>query len=393
LPRTSKFLLRTDRQVLSAPPPAGGKDRAQYRIKGAPGLVLRVTPSGAKSWGLWLRDPRTRRWRMVTIGTYPRMTLANACAEWKSRGGDPEELAQSRCPTTVRSLGETYITRYARPNKRSWRDDEAGLARDFYPKLGELRPSEITRLDVVELLNDIYDRGLNWAVSEGYLDTNPAQGVARRAKEEPRTRVLNAGELASLWCSLDSGTFEEATADVFRLQLLIGARIREVTGMARDELDLSGAIPIWTLPRARAKGGRDVVRPLPPLALRIVSRRMGALELGAQFLFPSAVDETKPLTARAPTHALRRAVASGKVDRTALPFTPHDFRRTCRTSLAELGVAETVAKKILGHAPPRSDVTASVYDQHAYLPEMYAALLAWERRLLTIVAASQRRAA
>jgi integrase len=279
----------------------------------------------------------------------------------------------------MRSLGETYITRYARPNKRSWRDDEAALARDVYPKLGELRPSEIARLDVVDLLNGIYDRGapvtanrtlalirkmLNWAVSEGYLDTNPAQGVAKRAKEEPRTRVLNAGEIANLWRSLDSGLFEEATADVFRLQLLIGARIREVTGMARDEVDLSGAIPIWTLPHARAKGGRDVVRPLPPLALGIVSRRLDAIERGAQFLFPSAIDGTKPLTARAPTNGLRRAAASGKIDRTASPFTPHDFRRTCRTYLAELGVTETVAKKILGHAPPKSDVTASVYDQH-----------------------------
>jgi integrase len=66
-------------------------------------------------------------------------------------------------------------------------------------------------------------------------------------------------------------------------------------------------------------------------------------------------------------------------------FTPHDLRRTCRTYLAKLGVNETVAKKILGHAPPRSDVTASVYDQHTYLPEMYRALELWERHLLAMV--------
>ena len=69
----------------------------------------------------------------------------------------------------------------------------------------------------------------------------------------------------------------------------------------------------------------------------------------------------------------------------AIGFTPHDLRRTCRTNLAKLGVPETVAKKILGHKPPRSDVTAAVYDQHDYLPEMLDALELWQRHLLAIV--------
>jgi hypothetical protein len=44
-----------------------------------------------------------------------------------------------------------------------------------------------------------------------------------------------------------------------------------------------------------------------------------------------------------------------------------------------------VAKKLLGHTPPRTDVTASVYDQYTYLPEMRRALVRWERKVGAIV--------
>jgi hypothetical protein len=66
------------------------------------------------------------------------------------------------------------------------------------------------------------------------------------------------------------------------------------------------------------------------------------------------------------------------------------MRRTCRTRWAQIGINEIVAKKLLAHIPPRSDVTASVYDQHSYLPEMRKALELWERHLLAIVMGGSR---
>ena len=174
--------------------------------------------------------------------------------------------------------------------------------------------------------------------------------------------------------------------------------------MLRTELDLDTAMPVWVLPGARAKAGRDVTRPLTPSALSIIHRRLDRSG-GSPYVFASPVDPSRPITARAPSNAVRRAGQAGRL-RSSTPaadhngaaaserldlwreagFRPHDLRRTCRTYLAKLGVSETVAKKILGHAPARSDVTASVYDQHSYLPEMRAALESWELRLLRIVA-------
>ena len=413
MPRTSDYLLSTDRQILGLRPPADGRDRAQFRIKGAPGLVLRVTTSGAKSWGLWLRDERQHRWRMLTLGRYPRMTLAAAFAEWKRLGAeaggdrDPFQVReQDKSAPTLRFIGNAYIQRHARPKKRSWEADQQNLVREVYPVLGNARADQIKKVELVSLLNTIHDRGapvqanrilallrkmFNWAVAEGLLESTPAVGIPSRAKELARTRVLDRSEIAALWGALDAGVFEEITADCLRLQFLLGARVREITGMQRSELHLDTEMPTWVLPGARAKSGRDVTRPLTPWALSIIRRRLDKSG-GSPYVFASPADASRPLTTRAPSNAIRRAGQAGRL-RIArsqacvwreVGFKPHDLRRTCRTYLAKLGVSETVAKKILGHAPARSDVTASVYDQHSYLPEMRMALESWERELLRI---------
>ena len=316
---------------------------------------------------------------------------------------DPFETRDAnRNALTLRGLGEIYIKRYAKPKKRSWAEDQRKLDHDIYPALGECRADLVTKLDVVRLADAICDRGapvlanrtlglvrklFNFGVAEGYVEANPALGIPMRAKEQTRTRTLTDEELHSFWHALNGPGFDDVTADALRLQLLLGARIREVTGMQRAELAINGAEPSWTLPAVRAKGGRDVQRPLLPEALAVIKRRLEDCD-ESPFVFASPNDTDQPITPKAPTRALKRAA-----DRLLVPggFTPHDLRRTSRTRWAKLGIEPTLAKKILGHAPPKNDVDASVYDQHCYMPEMRNALARWESDLLGIVSIAPHR--
>lgn len=402
MPKRSTALLATDRAVSAVKPPKVG--RAEYRIAGTPGLVLRVTPDGRRSWVVWLKPEKTGKWRKYTVGAYPGITLARARQETMRLrtsildGGNPfETRAAGRGTSSLRDLGETFIKRYAKPKKRSWAEDERKLAREIYPVLGDCRADLVSKPDIVRLLDAIHDRGapiqanrilalvrklFNWAASEGYLETlNPAAGIPMRAKENVRRRVLTEEEVRAFWNGLGGPGFEDVTADALRIQLLLGARVREVTGMARSELVLDAAMPLWTLPAARAKAGRDVPRPLPPMALAIIKRRIEAVD-GSPFVFASPIDRSQPIIARAPSRAIQRAAAR---DFVPAGFTPHDLRRTARTYWAKLGVSPEVARKILGHAPPKSDIDSSVYNQHLYLDEMAQALAKWEGRLLQIV--------
>jgi integrase len=430
VPRKSASLISTDREVYAAKPPSSG--RAEYRVSGSPGLVLRVTPDGRRSWVAWLKRRKTGKWQKYTIGPYPAVTLARARNEMTRLrtlildGVDPFDARDAGKSTpTLRVLGATFIARHAKPKKRSWEEDERKLSRDVYPALGDCRADLVTKPDVVRFLDAIHDRGApihanrtlallrklyNWAIAEGYLECNPAIGVPVRAKEQIRRRVLTEEEVHLFWNALKGRGFESVTADALRLQLLLGARIREVTGMTVSELVLDAHIPTWTLPAARAKGNRDVARRLPPMALAIVMRRLVAAGR-SPFVFASPADERQPIISKAPTRAVYRAGIAGLIlplnvagqrkrqDLTLkhraqlwhnIGFTPHDLRRTCRTFWAKLGISETVAKKILGHSPPKADVTASVYDQHTYLPEMLEALRRWETALMEMVGVGDR---
>src|SRR5262245_42542316 len=155
MPPRSERTLGTDRQIAGASSPPDGRDRAEYRITGTPGLVLRVTPANVKSWGYWLKDPATGRWRLKTLGRYPALSLASARDLARRHSGG---LAEGRNPfdrtkttLTFEELGDIYVERYARPKKRSWQQDARSLRHDVCPTLGRVFIEKIERQDLVRL--------------------------------------------------------------------------------------------------------------------------------------------------------------------------------------------------------------------------------------------------
>ncbi len=402
--KRSQALIGTDRECAAVALPPPGRLVAEYRIKNCPGLVLRVTGKGRRSWVLWLKQLATGKWRKLLLGAYPAVTLAKARAAALRHkadaisGVDPfAARSASKGVLNVRELGDLFIRRYARPQKRTWRDDQRQLEHDIYPTLGDWRCDHVKKTDLVRVLDRIADRGAGvqanrtralvsklfaWAVSEGYLDQSPATRIAARVKETPRARALDEGEIVVFWNWLEQSTIDIATRDVLRLLLLLGARVSEVTGMQRDELVFNGPGVLWTLPAPRAKANSDILRPLAPMARRIVERRLNATN--SPFVFASPTDPSKPLLRYAPLQAIRRAAERGLVP---AGFTVHDLRRTLVTQLAALGVPEQVMRKLLGHRASRDDITASVYNRHNYLVEMHHALARWERRLTQMLKA------
>jgi integrase len=64
------------------------------------------------------------------------------------------------------------------------------------------------------------------------------------------------------------------------------------------------------------------------------------------------------------------------------PFVIHDVRRTVRTGLSALPVADLVRELVIAHTKPGLH---KVYDLHAYLDEKRHALDLWSNRLRDII--------
>ena len=83
--------------------------------------------------------------------------------------------------------------------------------------------------------------------------------------------------------------------------------------------------------------------------------------------------------------AREQAKKAGEAPESIKPISPwrlHDLRRTARTGLAELGIPQIVAEKVLNHA--ERNVLVRTYDRHEYADEKRDALERWALRLREI---------
>ena len=132
------------------------------------GFGVRVTPRGVRSFVYLYRfEGKARR---LTLGTYPTMTLADAhkahaeAVKKLEQGIDPgavtvSERRENREAPTVAALADEYLEKWAKPRKRSWREDQRILEKDVLPLWGERKAKDITRQDVIRLLDGVMDRG------------------------------------------------------------------------------------------------------------------------------------------------------------------------------------------------------------------------------------------
>jgi integrase len=407
----------TDRSIEALRPKA-----ARYEVwdEARKGFGLRVTPRGVKSF-VWVYhfDGRPRR---LTFGTYPHLTLAGAgvqLAESKdllAKGIDPGSRAVAerdaeRHAETVEELVASYLERYAKVRKRSASEDERMLRKDVLPRWSSRKAKDITRRDIVKLLNEIVDRGapiaanrtltilrrmFYFAVGQAIIEASPCDTVEAPSAENRRERVLTEEEIRLLWSSLDTAPMEPNVRRILRLMLVTGQRRGEVMGIPAPEIDYEKRL--WTLPAERSKNGREHLIPLSASALQILTE---APPNEAGYLFPSSLTG-RPYKGQSIDHATqhlfdsRRTSKASKQSRKAPAppplaglverFTPHDLRRTVATRMRELGISRGDVKLILHHV--ETDVTAR-YDRYDGLAEKRRALDIWARRLEQIIAGEE----
>src|SRR2546427_6137423 len=109
-------LLLTDRRVKALKPQA---TRIDYHDAQLPGLALRVTPTGEKSWSVRYRH--RGRLRRLTLGRLDAISLATARERARdglqaaSKGFDPAAAKQAgRKTETIGDLAELYLEKHAK---------------------------------------------------------------------------------------------------------------------------------------------------------------------------------------------------------------------------------------------------------------------------------------
>ena len=370
-------------------PPKDGQ--ADHFDKGFPGLALRVSYGGSKTWVYFYRQ--YGKLKRLTLGRWPSMDLAGARDAWRTArklvdAGENPARARPVVADSFGAVAAEWLKRDQEQN-RSAANVRSIVERYPLPAWGDRPISTIGRRDVIDLIDSVADRGyltmahrlhshlhrlFRWAVGRDILAANPMADLPRQGEVVKRDRVLTDAELALVWKASDDWLF----GPLFCLLILTGAR-REEIGALRwveirgDRIELEGV---------RTKNGEPHTIPLAPHATALLEAVPRVANTEFVFTTTGNTSVSGWSKAKAILDAAVRDLNGGK---DLPPWRLHDLRRTIATGLQRLGVSLQVIEAILGHISGTRAGVVGIYQRHQFDVEKRQALDAWARHVDALV--------
>ena len=381
--------------------PAKGQ-RVEYRDALVPGLALRVTDKGHRSFVLIGRFPLnpknpTRR----LLAEYGEQTLEQAreqSRQWLAlikRGIDPKvEQARERAAsqrsqgTTFAQVAEQFLTRHAAKLAKA---EEANriIKQEFVPRWAARPITDIRPEECAAAIRAIVKRGApaqahnalgylrrlySWAIGchEFGIDASPVERLKPAdliGKRVVRERTLTNDELQLVWDAADQQGYPYGA--LVKLLLLTGQRLHEISDLSWKEVHLDAKL--IRIPAERMKGGRLHEVPLAADAMALLNSLPRWTR--GDFVF-SSTGGRQPFVGFSKAK-LRLDQLSGVSN-----WVLHDLRRTARTHFSALPVQDNVRELVIAHARPGLH---AVYDEHSYQDEKRECLTLWEQRLARIL--------
>jgi integrase len=358
-----------------------------------PGLKVRVSPQGGKSFILWRRLHRSRSSAVaLSLGKVGELELTAARAKARTwielikSGRDPRDVTRAAAADNFGRVMEDFIARHVAGQRRA-KQVEREIRKELLPRWRNRPVADISRRDVIAMLDEIKDRDavhqahnifshaktfFNWCVAKDILVASPCDRLKPKTligTKLHRQRVLTDAELASFWQATSEMGYPYGV--LFQILLLSGARKNEIAQAKWSEIDLPNRL--LTVPAERFKSGNQHLIPLSADAMALLEQLPRWSD--GELLF--SLNGRRPLAAFSAAKAKLDKLMGDPPD-----WVTHDLRRTVRTRLSSLRIPDVVAEQVIGHGRVGLQ---RVYDQHRFVDEMREALELWASRLRTII--------
>lgn len=403
-----------------------GKAVLEYQDSMTPGLLLRVTATGQKTWGLRFKNPVDGVWGRMHLGRYgtptdPIMSLSKAREAARgvlrkiNNGIDPRVVEKPPVMKTIAqliddrlkmevfgTLANTEALNRDAPLQRTAEETEWLYAKYVTPVIGDVAVKDFDIGHLTMVIDPIMARGKPSMAQHVFMRLSTLMNFARgrgikcetlehatcRGFTNVRERFLSLDEIITVWNSLPTAVGKSRhCATILRLILTTGQRSGEVAGMNRREIDTVNRI--WTIPAGRAKNGKKFgahAVPLNDLAFDMITDAMR--KTNGDYLFPCQ-DKSGPLNSSVLSQRVRLAEEEFGIPH----WTPHDLRRTVGTQMLNktngLGISRFDKALVLNHrSVTKANVSDIVYDHNEYLDEKREALDKWGAFLAKLIAAA-----
>jgi integrase len=349
------------------------------------GFGVRISEKGAMSFVLTYGADRKR----VKIGDVGIIKLTEARAEARRILAE-RTLGKDIPPSmTVEAALAVFLADAEKRTKSRTTRDYTRLLRRHLAKLFRASLADVSARDLAHIQDRLGDTPseaahalvaikvfFNWCVRRGYVAISPCARLTA-AKSPSRDRVLNDAELKLVYDQ--ALTFPFPFGAIVRLLILTGQRRSEI-GLLRWEWIDADKRTI-SLPPEITKNNRPHTFPYGQMVTDILD----TVPRSDGYVFPAAREHVKGRAVRTINGWSNSKKAFDKLALIA-PWTLHDLRRTFATNLAALGTPIHVTEKLLNHVSGTTGGLVAVYQRHAYMDEMRAAVFAWEKRLSELLA-------
>lgn len=386
-------------QVKSARP----KDKI-YKLPDGGGLALWVLPSGKKSWRIQYRRPSDGRADTLTLGMYPKFSLADA-RDWrdevlrKIEKGENPKLVSDDLPARYRfeNCLVNWFERWARAGGKQGKGKSEKYTKQVLAAL-EINALQffkgrdirtITTAEVVEMLRKMEARGVleylrrvkgslglmfDFYVADGTIAANPVAIIGKQVFDRPKERHFEALSPEDLPRLIEMIETADDVGERARLliywQLLSMTRPSEAAGTRLSEIDLVRRV--WEIPIERMKTRPHVV-PLSSALMEIYSEAI-KLNINGIYLFEGR-GYGKPMDNETVRLKLRQKIKAAT--------TAHGLRSLARTHLREIHkIRRDVGELLLSHSI--ADKTERAYDRSELIDERREALELWGKDVMAL---------
>jgi integrase len=356
----SKSLTQADIAKLTCPP---GRKSIQYPVDPqVPGLLIEIRHTGSKSYFLRYRDADLAT-RYHKIARSTDLSLSQVKKEaLRLRSGivlkqfpGADKAVKNQSMLFSEFFEQKYLP-FAKPRKRSWRDDEKLYNRRLKALFGESPLDKITRHSLQQMHSDLRSelsasscdhhlglmaRCLRLACDWKLITENPAQGLKKYNLDCRRDRLLTDSELQRLMHVLDT---DPARTACLVIKWLLYTACRKGEALQLRWSDVNRDNNTWTIQAANAKSKKRRVVPLNSGALAILYELSQGNE--SEYVFLNSKNGERLKSVDKIWQRVRKSAGLDTTDDVVI----HSLRHQGASMMLASGADLATVRDILGHA-------------------------------------------
>lgn len=329
------------------------KEKAYTKADGR-GLQLLIKTDGRKLWEFIYTSPTLNKRRKTSFGTYPHTKLAEARKKREeyhkliSEGIDPIEERKNK-KEKVKQENKIKENTFEKVAREWLKNYESEVSENYHIKLtraielymipfiGNKPITDVTRLNLIEILQDLKNRGLKETANRTFMILNKIfmystmleitqhnitadidkKVILGKIEKKHYPTFTKEKDIKGLLLSIDEYEGEFSTRMALKVLPYLFVRSYNIRHAEWSEIDFNKQE--WIIPASKMKTKIEFKLPLPNQVIEIFEEVYKVSGEG-KYIFPSFKGNDRPISDNTLISALRR------LGYTKEEFVPHSFR-------------------------------------------------------------------